>query len=157
MVKHPSTNPAGWQGLTTLNGQEVMLSLQRRVWHAPCSHLPIWSSSCIGAHKASARDRCWFLSAACSKWPHVQPLSLSYSHLLFWPQGIHCRGISSLLGFADIRHLSSYLAGIILVATNGCYPGVGFHNKEFLQDGVVSPMLNPPLLSGLGSGWIYSS
>ena len=25
----------------------------------------------------------------------------------------------------------------------------------FLRDGVVSPMPNPPLLPGLGTGWIY--
>ena len=72
-----------------------------------------------------------------------------YSRLLF--RFSHCQAVSSLLGFAVMC-----LASIILVAINVCYSrsSIGFRNKKFLLDGVVSPMHNPPLLPALRTGCV---
>ena len=80
-----------------------------------------------------------------------------YSSLLFRFQGIRSRGVNSLQGLVDIRHLSNPLASVFPVTTNYCFSDVGFRNNIniFLQDGVVRPMHNPPLFSGLRTGWIY--
>ena len=43
-----------------------------------------------------------------------------YFSLLFRFQGIHSRGVNSLQGLVDSRHLSSPLASVIPVTTNAC-------------------------------------
>ena len=80
-------------------------------------------------------------------------ISTGYSSLHFRFQGIHRRSVNSLQGLVNIRHLSSQLPCIIPVNTNDCSSDVGFRNNNFfLRDGVVSPMPNPPLLPGPGTG-----
>ena len=80
-------------------------------------------------------------------------ISTGYFSLLFRFQGIHSRGVNSLQGLVDSRHLSSRLASVIPVTTNACFSDVGFRNSIFfLRDGVISPKPNPPLLPGLGTG-----
>ena len=93
------------------------------------------------------------LGQACrsgTKFLHSNRLFYSSLSVSRNPQSV----VNSLQGLVNIRHLSSHLASIIPVTTDDFFSDVGSRNN-FLRDGVVSPMPNPPLLPGLGTGWIY--
>ena len=55
-----------------------------------------------------------------------------YFSFPFQFQRIHSRGVNSLQGLVDSRHLSSPLASVIPVTTNACFSDVGFRNSNSL-------------------------